>query len=123
MLPLTHVGNHVGGKSGGKPQVLFPHTTLLQGILTGSNPSKLISLYHPRQEMGSPAPLHISVPALGVGLLLLAAERGYGAYADEVEGIDAHPVLAHPDAATLGGLPGGDRPLDFFKDTQIGKSS
>ena len=28
------------------------------------NPSKLISLYHPRQEMGSPSPLHISVPVL-----------------------------------------------------------
>ena len=115
MLPLTHVGNHVGGKSGGKPQVLFPHTTLLQGILTGSNPSKLISLYHPRQEMGSPSPLHISVPALGVGLLLLAAERGYGAYADEVEGIDAHPVLAHPDSATLSGLPWVTERLIFSK--------
>lgn len=30
---------------------------------------------------------------------------------------------AHPDTVTLGGLPGGDRPLDFFKDTQIGGSS
>lgn len=32
IFPLAHVGNHVGGQTGGKPQVLFPHTTLFQGI-------------------------------------------------------------------------------------------
>ena len=32
MLALSHVGDHVGGKTGGQPQVLFPHATLLQGV-------------------------------------------------------------------------------------------
>jgi len=32
-----------------------------------------ISFYHWRQEMGSPSPLHIPVPALGVRLRLSAA--------------------------------------------------
>ena len=36
-------------------------------------PINSISFYHPRQEMGSPSPIHVPVPALGVGLLLSAA--------------------------------------------------
>ena len=36
-------------------------------------PIKSISFYHPRQEMGSPSPIYVPVPALGVGLLLSAA--------------------------------------------------
>ena len=42
-------------------------------VPAGAWPVKLISFYHWRQEMGSPSPLHIPVPALGVGLLLSAA--------------------------------------------------
>ena len=93
MLPLTHVGNHVGGKSGGKPQVLFPHTTLLQGILTGSNPSKLISLYHPRQEMGSPSPqiLYGKLPALGTMVLFCLL---LGVFAIGAPGVPGGTVMA-----------------------------
>jgi len=32
-----------------------------------------------------------------------------------MEGADTHPVPAHPDAVTLGGLPGGNRLLHGFK--------
>ena len=41
--------------------------------------------------------------------------EGYEACADDMEGAAAHPVPAHPDTITLGGLPGGDRLLDSFK--------
>lgn len=32
MLPLAHVGDHIGGKTGGQPQILFPHAALFQGV-------------------------------------------------------------------------------------------
>ena len=32
MLALSHVGDHVGGKTGGQPQVRFPHAALIQGV-------------------------------------------------------------------------------------------
>ena len=35
IFALTHVGNHICGKTGGNPQVLFPHIALNQRVPEG----------------------------------------------------------------------------------------
>ena len=66
---------------------------------SGGGPLKLISFYHRRREMGSPLPLHIPVPALGVRLLLLAAGGVHSGF----HLIQLHQVL--PDGLVLGVVP------------------